>query len=144
MFSKSCEYGIRAAIYIAEQSLKGRKTGLAHVAKAIDSPEAYTSKILRQIAREKIIRSEKGPNGGFSMSSSQLDSGKLSDIIKSFDGDHIYKGCALGLKLCDEEKPCPLHHEFKGIRTKLKNMLETTYIRDLASGLEKDLTFLKL
>ena len=44
MFSKACEYGIRAMVHIAMQSERGERTGLKEVAEAIDSPVAFTSK----------------------------------------------------------------------------------------------------
>src|SRR5690606_13909092 len=65
MFAKACEYGTRAAIYIAEQSLEDRKVSLKEVAEAIDSPEAYTSKILQLLSHNQLIISEKGPAGGY-------------------------------------------------------------------------------
>lgn len=143
MFSKACEYGIRAAIYIAEQSLRSRKVSLKDVAKAIASPEAYTSKILQQLVRNNIINSDKGPTGGFSMAKQELDKIKLSAIVSAVDGDAIYRGCGLGLKQCNEKKPCPVHYQFKSIRENLKEMLETTTVKTLALDLEKGLTFLK-
>lgn len=143
MFSKACEYGIRSSIYLAEQSQLGRKVSLIEVAKAIESPVAYTSKILQQLSRKNIIKSEKGPTGGFSIAINDLDTVKLSTIVLAIDGDDIYIGCGLGLKKCNEKKPCPLHDQFKGIRNELKEMLETTTIKSLAEGLEKGLTFLR-
>lgn len=143
MFSKACEYGIRATIYIAEQSRHDRKVSLKDVTKAIESPEAYTSKILQQLSRSKIINSDKGPTGGFSMNKQELDKVKLSTIVSAIDGDEIYKGCGLGLKKCNEKKPCPVHNQFKLIRDELKKMLETTTIKSLSSDHERGLTFLK-
>lgn len=143
MFSKACEYGIRAAIYIAEQSLLEKKVSLKEVAKAIDSPEAYTSKILQQLSKNNIINSDKGPTGGFSMDKSELQKVKLSTIVSAIDGDSIYKGCGLGLKRCNEKMPCPVHHQFKKIRDDLKEMLETTVVMSLTIDLSNGLTFLK-
>lgn len=143
MFSKACEYAIRAAIYIAEQSLLGRKVGLKEIAKSIDSPEAFTSKILQQLSKKNIILSEKGPTGGFSMDKQMLSTVKLSAIVSAIDGDSIYKGCALGLKKCSELKPCPVHHQFKVIREELRNLLETTSVKDLTQNLKDGLAFLK-
>ncbi len=143
MFSKACEYGIRASIYITEQSLRDRKVSLKDVAKAIESPEAYTSKILQQLVRSHIINSDKGPTGGFSIGKQELEKITLSSIVSAIDGDTIYTGCGLGLKKCNEKKPCPVHNQFKVIREKLKEMLETTTIKALAPDLEKGLTFLK-
>lgn len=143
MFSKACEYGIRASIFIAEQSLLDKKVSLKDIAKAIDSPEAYTSKILQQLSRNLIINSDKEPTGGFSMSKQELDNVKLSTVVKAIDGDAIYSGCGLGLKKCSEEMPCPAHNQFKIIRDELKIMLETTLVKSLAMDLKEGLTFLK-
>jgi Rrf2 family protein len=143
MFSKACEYGIRATIYIAEQSIRNRKVSLKDVAKAIESPVAYTSKILQQLSRSNIINSDKGPTGGFSMGKQALDKVKLSTIVFALDGDNIYRGCGLGLKKCNEKMPCPVHSQFKVIRDELKKMLETTTVKSLAIDLENGLTFLK-
>ncbi len=143
MFSKACEYGIRATIFIAEQSHYDKKVSLKDVAKAIESPEAYTSKILQKLSRNSIINSDKGPTGGFSMDSKEIASIKLSTIVLAIDGNDIYIGCGLGLNNCNEKKPCPVHDQFKKIRNELKNMLETTTIQSLAEGVDKGLTFLK-
>lgn len=143
MFSKACEYGIRASIYIAEQSLQHKKVSIKGVADAIESPEAYTSKILQVLVHQNIIASEKGPTGGFSMNKKQLDDTKLSCIVQAIDGDTIYNGCGLGLKKCNDQLPCPVHTQFKEIRDNLKNMLETTTIHSLTPDFGKGLTFLK-
>ncbi len=143
MFSKACEYGIRASIYIAEQSLLNRKVSLKDVAQAIESPTAYTSKILQKLTRNSIINSDKGPTGGFSMDKEELEKVKLSSIVFAIDGENIYNGCGLGLKQCNEKKPCPVHNQFKVIRNELKKMLETTTVKSLAVDYEKGLTFLK-
>ena len=143
MFSKACEYGIRSAIYIAEQSLESKKLSLRTVAEAIDSPEAYTSKILQLLSRSQIITSEKGPTGGYSMDRTKLEKVTLSDIVFAIDGDNVYEGCGLGLKRCNEKKPCPVHFQFKKIRNELKEMLETTTLLDLALGIRNGVSVLK-
>ncbi len=143
MFSKACEYGIRASIYIAKQSLLDRKVSLKEVAEAIESPAAYTSKILQKLSRNSIINSGKGPSGGFSMDIMKLESVNLSSIVLAIDGGKIYSGCGLGLKKCNEKMPCPVHDQFKLIREDLKKMLERTTIKSLAMDYAKRITFLK-
>ncbi|MFD2907912.1 RrF2 family transcriptional regulator [Flavobacterium ardleyense] len=143
MFSKACEYGIKASIYIAEQSQLDRKVGLKEVSDAIESPAAYTSKILQLLSRRAIIKSDKGPTGGFSMDKNDFDNIKLCTIVEAIDGNDIYIGCGLGLSNCNERQPCPLHNQFKSIRNELKMMLENTTIKSLAEDFEKGLTFLK-
>lgn len=143
MFSKACEYGIRATIFIAEQSLIGQKVGQIAIAKAIDSPEAFTAKTLQILTRNNLVSSDKGPNGGFYLDNKQLNKTCLSQIVVAIDGNDIFKGCALGLKKCNEKMPCPVHFQFKSIRDELQQMLESTTVQDLAIGLKSGLTFLK-
>lgn len=143
MFSKSCEYGIRAALYIAQQSHLNKRSGIKDIAKGIDSPVAFTAKILQQLVKHRIVNSVKGPSGGFGINLSDLDSIKLSHIVSAIDGDNIYSGCGLGLKACNAMKPCPIHESFKAIRSDLKKMLETTSLQLLMNGLDTGLTFLK-
>ena len=143
MFSKACEYGIRASIYIAKQSQLDRKVSLVDVANAIESPSAYTSKILQILSRNKITISEKGPTGGFSINKNELNTLKLCTIVEAIDGNDIYVGCGLGLKKCNEKMPCSVHNQFKSIRHELKMMLENTTVKSLAEDFEKGITFLK-
>ncbi len=143
MFSKACEYGIKASVYIIDCSLKNEKVSMKDVAKAIDSPEAYTSKILQQLSRNNIIQSEKGPTGGFSVEKDKIEQLNLSMIVAAIDGDAIYKGCGLGFHQCNESKPCIIHHQYKSIRGDLKTMLEKTLLVDLSEDIEKGLSFLK-
>lgn len=143
MFSKACEYGIKAALYIATQSLQGERVMLKEIAREINSPEAFTAKILQQLARRRIVDSLKGPYGGFLIEKDRLDKIPLSEIVSAIDGDEIYRGCGLGLKQCNAKQPCPLHDKFVEIRNNLRKMLENTSLYELATGLEVGLTFLK-
>ncbi|MCZ2130928.1 MAG: Rrf2 family transcriptional regulator [Bacteroidia bacterium] len=143
MFSKSCEYGIKATLYIATNSLVGKRVSLHEIAEDIDSPKAFTAKILQHLSKNGIITSTKGPSGGFEIDLGDMLSIKLNKIVQAFDVDDIYKGCGLGLSECNDSKPCPVHSRFKDIRENLRKMLETTSILELTNGLNEGLTFLK-
>ncbi|UOE40380.1 Rrf2 family transcriptional regulator [Chryseobacterium suipulveris] len=143
MFSKSCEYGIRASIYIAKQSLKDRKVSQKEIAKSIDSPEAFTAKILQKLSKTNVIRSMKGPNGGFFVDGSDLERVKLWNIVFALDGNSLLEDCSLGLQKCNAEKPCPLHHKFVGIRAEIREALEKTTLRALAEDVAVGSSYLK-
>jgi len=143
MFSKACEYGIRAVLFIAQESIKDRRVSLKEITRQIDSPDAFTAKILQKLARAEVVQSIKGPSGGFEIYSRDLQHLKLSSIVDAIDGDSIYKGCGLGLKDCNANKPCPVHNEFAKVRDELKRMLETTSVLELATQIGSGLTFLK-
>lgn len=143
MFSKACEYGIRASTYIASQSIESRRVSLKEIAEEIDSPVAFTAKILQQLSRNEIVNSIKGAAGGFEIDKVKIDQIKLSEIVYAIDGDNVYMGCGLGLKQCNAKKPCPVHNKFVQIRSDLKNMLENTSLFEMTAGLEVGLTYLK-
>lgn len=143
MFSKACEYAIRATLYIAEQSEEGKRVGLKDIAKSTDTPEAFTAKILQQLAKNKILISTKGPTGGFQIEKEKLNEISLLEIVEAIDGDAVYNGCGLGLKECNSEKPCPVHDHFISIREDLKRMLKTTSLSDLTKGLSSGEVVLK-
>ncbi len=142
MFSKACEYAIRASLFIKTESKQKRKTSLKNIADAIDSPEAFTAKILQKLVQADLIGSSKGPKGGFYIP--QKKKIYLSSIVDAIDGDSIYKGCALGLPKCSEDHPCPVHFDFLNIRNDLKEMLENTTLEELSKKLESGESFLKL
>jgi len=143
MFSKACEYGIRATIYVAAQSLRNDRTSLKAIAEEIGSPVAFTAKIMQQLVRNNIMYSVMGPTGGFKMDKDRIDEVKLSEVVNAIDGNAIYRGCGLGLKKCDASRPCPVHDKFAKIRNDLQQMLESTSVYELATGLEVGLTYLK-
>jgi Rrf2 family protein len=143
MFSKACEYAIRAVVYIAGCSADGQRSGLKEIAQRTGSPEAFTAKILQRLSHAGLIRSMKGPGGGFEVPPELAQKVRLSDIVSAIDGDTIFTGCALGLSQCDSEKPCPLHDHFLIVREDLRAMLEGTTMHDLVGDLRSGSTFLK-
>lgn len=142
MFSKTCEYAIRAMIFIAQKSKNGNKVGIKEIAKGIDSPEHFIAKILQELSRKGLVQSSKGPNGGFYLDNKALKC-SLAEIVQVIDGDKIFSGCGLGLKQCSESHPCPIHHEFKKVRKEMQLMLERAKLGEFTAHLEKNLTFLK-
>ncbi|WP_040253423.1 RrF2 family transcriptional regulator [Psychroserpens mesophilus] len=144
MFSKACEYGIRASIFIAKNSREGRRVSPREISKEIDSPQAFTAKILQDLVRHDVIKSVQGAYGGFEIDKDTIATIKLSQIVEAIDGNGIYSGCGLGLRECNEQHPCPMHDKFKSIRNDLRDMLETTNLEELATGIKNGEAFLKV
>jgi Rrf2 family protein len=135
MFSKACEYGIKAVLYIASQSLKGMRVKIGDIVKNIDSPEAFTGKILGVLSKNGIVDSYTGPNGGFEIKREKLHRITIAEVVRAIDGEVFFEGCALGLSECDESHPCPMHHSIANIRTNMRNVLQNTTVYELAVGL---------
>ncbi len=141
MFSKACEYGIKAMISIAGHKERDARVRLKDIAKEIDSPEAFTAKILQTLTKDGLLKSTKGPAGGFSLAMPAQDI-KVSMIILALDGDSIFTSCVLGLSECNPDKPCPIHHKVVGVRQQLKEVFHETSLSELSMEFLKGDAFL--
>jgi len=142
IFSKTCEYAMRAVFFIAHKTAKGGRVGIKEIAVGIDSPEPFLAKILQDLSRRGVIQSAKGPNGGFYVDDVILNM-SLASIVEVVDGSGIFTGCGLGLDYCSEENPCPIHHDFKAIRDQIQDLLKTTKIGEFNEDLNLGIAVLK-
>ncbi|MCC7246920.1 MAG: Rrf2 family transcriptional regulator [Saprospiraceae bacterium] len=143
MFSLTCEHAIKEVIFVARQSLDGQRTNLKEIAAGIESPVAYTAKILQQLVKSNFVLSTKGVNGGFETDLNKMKSLPLMRIVEVFDGDFIANRCVLGLKSCNSTHPCPLHEKYAPVRGRLVSVLESTCMLDLALGIYSGQAILK-
>jgi len=131
MFNKETEYALRGLVYIQLQNLKGRKPGVAEIAKEIEAPPFYTAKILQRMVRNGFLESQKGKGGGFYFETDKADL-PIKDLIVTIEGSKTLIGCGFGLKQCDSENPCPMHEQFASIRDAINTMVSAETIQSLA------------
>lgn len=137
MFTKACEYAIRAVLIVAIKGKEDSKLSIQQIAKEIDSPLAFTAKIMQTLTREGLVASVKGPNGGFYLDS-KAKPVALSQIVQAMDDESVLNTCALGLKECSDKQPCPIHHQVKAYKNKLKKVMEEKTVQLLAKELEEE------
>lgn len=142
MFSKACEHGIKAIIYIATQSMDGKRVKIGDVIESTGSPEAFTAKVLGSLTKHNIVKSHTGPFGGFDIDKSRMKEIKVIEIVQAIDGDSIFNGCGLGLSECSNVQPCPMHIKFVKVRNEIKQMLNSMSLYDLAMGIKSGKTVL--
>ena len=121
IFSKKCEYGLQAVLYLATQD-KGAVVSADDIAKKLDIPKEFVSKILQSLTESGIVLSKKGKAGGFSLARDPQKI-KLIDIVASIDGLAVFNNCVLGFPSCNPTNPCPLHEKWGILRTQAYNML---------------------
>ncbi len=137
MFSKACEYGIRALTAIATAGKENRKIGIKEVCKLSQTPESFTAKILQNLVKRGVLNSQKGPTGGFYISKDLADI-TLYDIVDAIDGKSIFSKCGLGLTACNADKPCPMHYQFEVVRNELNEMCHNNTLQDLVEGFHEE------
>lgn len=142
MFSNAAEYAIKACVWIALHSKKDKYVTIEQIVENTNLPRAFTAKNLQTLARHKVISSVKGPNGGFCIKNPEELT--ILSIVQAIDGNGILNNCVLGLKVCSDIKPCPLHANFKPIRSELTEFMINSTIADLAKDLKEGKAFLKL
>lgn len=131
MLAKSTEYAIRALVYVQLQNWKQHRPCVVEIAKGIESPEAYSAKILQALAKHKLLESMKGRGGGFFFNDNQSDL-TIYDVIFMMEGDGCFHKCAFGLKNCNHENPCPLHESFINVRDEFFNIAKRETIQSLS------------
>lgn len=135
IYSKPCEYAIRAMAYMANHAGHGAAQGNA-IASEEGIPAPILGKVLQELARKGLLESRRGPGGGFRLARSpQLI--VLRDVVAAIDGLDQFLECAVGLERCTDDSACPLHDSWKGIRNQLMSYLETTTLADMAEAVAK-------
>lgn len=142
MFSKACEYGIRAILYVAANSNEKKRVGIAEICDHIAAPSHFTAKVMQTLSRHRLVSSQKGMNGGFFTDAAQRNK-PLIEVVSAIDGNVLFTGCAMGLRHCSSEHPCPVHNQFMHIRNELTNLLQNNSIGDLADKYSSGIAFLK-
>ena len=135
IYSRSAEYAIRAFVHLA-QVPEGKYAMVKNIAAEEEIPSHFLAKILQQLARKGLLRSSKGPTGGFCLRVAP-DEIRLVDIVEALDGLTEYQKCAAGLAECSDDMPCPLHDSWKAVRSRIMDYLGKNTIADLAKALEQ-------
>ena len=105
MFSQTTEYALRVMVYLA--SLAGQSATISQVSSATRTPAAYLAKVLRNLARAGLIRSQRGLHGGSSIARPPEEV-TLYDVVQAVDPIVRIATCPLGLKNHGVNL-CPLH-----------------------------------
>jgi Rrf2 family transcriptional regulator, iron-sulfur cluster assembly transcription factor len=135
MFSTSCHYGLQAMIYIALHSTKDKNVDLGQISEELDIPKHFLSKILQILVKQKLLISMKGPTGGFKLNRDSKDI-TLIEIIDAIDGLEIFTQCGIGFKKCNDSHPCPIHHDYKKVREKVKSLFKEKSLYQLTEDIK--------
>src|SRR5471030_2451283 len=135
IYSRSAEYAIRAFVHLA-QVPEGKYAMVKNIAQQEGIPAHFLAKILQQLARKGLLRSSKGPTGGFAL---RIEAGeiRLLDIVEALDGLAPYQQCASGLSECSDDMPCSMHDSWTALRSRIMDYLGKNTIADLSKALEQ-------
>jgi len=131
LYSKSAEYAIQAMVYLTEKK-SDAPTMISKIAESYDIPYQFLAKIMQTLVKHRLVKATRGRNGGVNLGRPAKEI-FLDEIVHAVDGPPPDQDqCVVGLDLCSDLTPCPLHDQWKPIRHKIKNMLESEPLDDLA------------
>lgn len=133
MLSSASTYAIRAALFVAVADLApGEYLSTRRIADELDAPFPFLTKVLQGLARSGILVSQRGPAGGVALGR-PVGEVTLLDVLRSVDGDRVFRACLLGLPKCSDAAPCALHHAWTEQRRELEALFATTTLAELAA-----------
>ncbi len=131
ILSKSCIYGIQAAIYVASQ--RGEDyVAISRIAEQLNISFHFLTKVLQQVTQAGLMISYRGPKGGVALTRPTAHI-TLYDIICAIDGSEMFTECMLGLPGCGHQEPCPAHEHWVEVRTRFTSLAKRTTLSQLAS-----------
>jgi len=99
------------------------------LAKAVDIPPAFLSKIMRSLTTNGLLDAQKGHNGGFMLARPASEI-RFIDVLQAVDFEPSSAQCLFGLGNCNVNNPCPLHPEWAALKKQIENWAEVHSLAD--------------
>ena len=130
LLSKSCEYGLRALLYLAANPTEGYAS-LRDVSDRLNLSFTFLGKIFQQLADAGLTVSQRGPSGGVALARDPTTI-TLYEVVAVLEGEELFTECVLGLPGCGQEKPCPLHRTWTQQRDQIELLFRRANLADTA------------
>ncbi len=130
--SKTTDYGIVLLAGLArEPSAEPRNA--RELAQSTDLPLPMVSKILKALAKEGLLISQRGSKGGYRLALEPEDL-TVSEMIRVLEGPVALTDCAIGPALCEHETLCAVREPWQLISRVVQQELADVTLADLARG----------
>ena len=90
--SRKVDYALRAVIHLADDEHQGRACSVAEIADRERIPKQFLEKIIRDLIRTGLVRSQRGPHGGYVLAR-PAEAVTFRDVIEAVEG-------AISLNVC--------------------------------------------
>ncbi len=135
IFSPTAKHAIRALIYLAVHDGLGPTLG-KDIAASETIPKPFLSKILHDLRIKGLVKTTKGPGGGYELAKSAKDM-TVREVVEAVDGPlDLSSTCILGLDECSDEVSCALHEPWKKFRSEFESTIADLTLSEAASTME--------
>ena len=132
ILSRTTQYAIQALIYMATQP-RGVAVLNRNSAENLGAPPTYLAKVLQNLCRGNLLYSYRGKQGGFCLQEGG-EKITLMQIVVITEGPGFTKDCVLGLKICNDKAPCPMHKQWYPIKQEIVKLLESQTLNILSAA----------
>ena len=131
LFHRSGQVAVQAALLLAMEALSTpRRT--RDLGQQLGVPATYLAKVLHELVRAGVLRSARGPAGGFQLARPAQEI-CLWDVLAAVEPVGQLESCLLGLGACTGEVTCPLHNDWIQIRNQIVAFLQKKTLADIAA-----------
>ncbi len=127
--SKTTDYGIVLLAHLASKPDQGPQNARELAADAA-LPVPMVSKVLKALAREGLLVSQRGSKGGYRLSQDP-EMLSVSEIIRVLEGPLALTDCAVGPALCEHETGCAVREPWQQISRVVEDALSEITLADL-------------
>lgn len=131
LYSKGCEYAIRALMYAVQDGAANRFSA-AEVCRKADIPEYFTRKIFQALVQGGFLEASRGPGGGYVLTRPPEQISML-DVIHAVDGEETFDHCIMGLRECSDAGGCPMHPLWSEAKQSMLKQLAETTLQDVVN-----------
>lgn len=133
--SHKVDYGVRVMTALAELAVEqpGRPASRATLATRDDLPPGFLDDILRLLRNGDLVRSQRGPEGGWLLAHPAATI-TVADVIRTLEGPLASVRGVRPHELATEGGREPFVSLWIAVRTALRSVLEHVTIADLATG----------
>jgi Rrf2 family protein len=132
MLSQTAQYALRTVALIASER-SAAPVAVETLAEQLGVPRNYLSKTLHQLARAGVLRSTRGPGGGFQLAVPP-DRLRLAEVVQPFDDVSGERRCLLGRSVCSERTACHAHARWKSAGEAVAAFFRDTTVADILPG----------
>ena len=130
ILSRPSQYAVKALSNLASHPM-GSFRMASELAFEEGIPNPYLGKILQGLAKANVLRSQKGPGGGFALAREPKDI-RLIQIIEAIEGRASVRAGAEELGAPADGRESALDAFLKGMQSRVQEFLESTSLEDLA------------
>ncbi len=104
--SRKIDYGLRAMIYLSSIP-SGTVVPFREIAHRMDVPEDFLAKILKTLVDQGLVKSSRGPHGGYALARAASEISFL-DVIEAVEGPVALNVCLDGDDACGRSSSCTM------------------------------------